>query len=780
MIWSEDKWAGFRRNLLVVLWGCFIAGTACRAAVGSGGLYIPPVPVGLPSQPVSHTPPAHSRAPVIPSKIDQTAGGQTAKRAAHAATPIARQAGRHSIQSFDFQVVSTSHPAGIYHVGQTGVVNLLIVNKGPVQATLGGRLQWKKIARRNMAIHAVSTRPRNSGLPVGHGGIASVKIKPTPVAAGRELKIALPVNFRHSGRYELQWQFRHAIRPIFGPVLAIHPPHGAALPEIDSQWIANVPAAFFQPKSADCIQDYIRQTGIRRFLLNIDFGKKPSADTDRRPREIPGLIRLMQTIRRQGGYTIIRLNIIAGAAGGDFPAKPALKRWLMGNILPATGAVQAVVVNPVGFSVRSRHELAGRAVPLAAEQLLFRRITEILHSYAPNVQVVPELKKLGGDAYCPLSPHIFNSAASRGSGPTVAITDAPGWLAFMYFSARFPSPPTLWVLPQLHYNSTAVIHLHRGRVRPGNRLSPLMALVAGATVVPVHAGLRFGAMADLLGGAVAFATVHSRLPPEIAVFQGNGRSVAIVAGLGAGSLHDALWRYWTKERIKWRRRGQLAGNKWHILRPGRFPAGEMTVYDPEDVMQSFDASGRRRPTPFPGEQHIPLDSHFYFLTATASARNLVASLRTAEIHGYPLAFVAATCRHERRGAAAGSLPGASPAKALASVARTARGAGYSEGGKTLLVYVRIRNAAVGHLRGSVRIAIAANHAGRTSVSGLTRTHILREQIDLPSGQFEQWVIPVSAGGGDTQPHHLRLHVHLQTNRFTEHVQLVLKVPHPID
>ncbi len=706
-------------------------------AIWAGGLTIPPI------SPRSH--------PARPSDASPSIGGGGGNSVLLPLPPAVLPKGgapvRPPAAGFAFMVVAVHHPSGIFQVNQPGSVNLLIRNNASSPLILQGELFWKHLPDSGNSPGALARFDSNlSAAGNGHSTLfVPTTIRPTPIGPSNTMRIILPVHFPDAGCYVLLWRQGKVLRRISAPFWVIPRPHGGSLPVTDSRWISAIPGDFYKSRSPDYISDYMLQTGIRRYLADIPIGP-PSTAFPASPNSTERLFRIARDIHNLGGQVVVRLDLVC--KNGSRLTKD---RWLAPRLAPILQQLSpdifAIVVNPIGLNVPSHTALARRGVQLAAAQLAYRNIGRMATKILPTVPVVPQLKSLGADSYCPLDPNIlFNSPLVEHKSLICAVSDKRRWLPFMHTVRRMAHPPVIWVLPP---PATGVLGINQGKswiTRPHKPMGAAMALAAGAMLATANEGARFSATAHWLGDAARFAAVHSHLPPTITVFQANKRAVAIVVGLGAGTIHDSFWRPWQWGHVQWRRAGPSSGagvnTSWHYLSAGEFPAGHLTIFDPEAVLHSFNAADQKLPTPFPGEQQIPLNAKTYFVTAPGSARNLVAALRTAEIHGFPPALMFPQLFTSRKIVGNSGVSGTvSGQKQL-----DARRLSGTKINRHLMdvIQVRwiIRNAGVGRLDGRFRASILKSRQNKNRPDARAAAQTAWQWLKIPSGQFRTFSITI--------------------------------------
>ena len=746
---------------------------AVANTVWAAGLTIPPVAT-------------HSH-PALRSAASRNIAGGGGNSAVVPMVPIMPQSvaahGPSPVAGFTFKVVAVGHPSGIFQVNQTGSVDILIRNNASRPLLLKGRLFWKQLPDSGNASGALARSDSNlSSAGDGHSPLivpaaVPTTIRPTPIEPANAMRIELPVRFSVAGSYVLQWRYGKILRRISPPFSVIPQPDGSLLPVADSRWISAIPDDFYKARAPGYISDYMRQTGIRRFLADISLGRPP-APFPAIPDSTGRLVPIARRIHTLGGQVVVRLNLFC-KNGHRLPKYRWLAARLTLILTRLSPDISAIVVNPIGLNVPSRMALALRGVKLAAAQRAYRNMVRLAAKMLPNVPVVPQLKSLGAASYCPLDPGLFNASNAKHKSLIFAVSDNRRWLPLMHTVSRMAHPPVIWVLPVPAQRLVGISLQTEPVTRPHKFMGAAMALAAGAMFAPAREGRCFSATAHWLGDAVRFAPVHSHLPPTMTVFQANKRAVAIVIGLGAGTIHDTFWRAWQWGHVQWRRVGPSYGGRvnagWHHLSTGEFPTGHLTIFDPEAVLQSFNAVGQKLSTPFPGEQQIPLNARTYFVTAPGSARNLVAALRTAEIHGFPPALIFPQLFTDHKVAGphglAGTISGQTEPKTRRFIATDA----ISHGIDGIQVRWIIRNAGVGRLDGLFRTSIQTELGikNRPDVKSVAQT--TWKWLEIPSGQFRTLSITIPE---NVYRNGLILRASLRGASFQEQVALPLAAVDP--
>ena len=528
-------------------------------------------------------------------------------------------------------VKADGHPCGLFHPHQHQMLTISIANSAGIPLMLHGKLRWQFCAG-PLAKHWRT--------------LLAAPIAPALVAAGGQFTIHLPVTFNTVGFYRLIYHHRD-VAPASGSVLTcIYRPSGLAIPTSLTPWIRNLPRLFFQPHPLGYIADYIHQTSIRRYILRLCWPPKPVAKANSRAIINPAQIkRIAQSLAQQRAVLVLAVqlrNDLVNPAATPLGLAQFLTPWLRAA---GPDLTTLTILPPAGIH--------GTPVRRLIRQICLRGFGTA-RMINPHVLILgyPALRDLG-----------FSGEASPSTGNPLAIVNiwAISWQrrTFRRYLSWLTGKTPVWVLPPASGCCKRPVSQAIGRI------APALALAQGAAVVPApHHD--FGLAEHWLGGASLFHIVHPYLPPFIAVFQGNHRCVAVLAGLGAATRRDQQWsalKYWPVQ--------QVPSPANHAAAPNGFPTGTIIVLDPVHDMQAITSRDQPLPSPIAGWHELPLNSHTYYLESTGSVVNLVAALRTATIQGLPPV-------------------------ALATFLNTRRPPG---------LMVAVRNARLGRLRGSIRVKV---------------------------------------------------------------------------
>ncbi len=536
------------------------------------------------------------------------------------------------------RLTGQSHASGLYHNGNQTVLHLRIKNTGNSPQVLSGTLTWnlRRGPGNNMAL------------------LATTPIRPTMLVGGQSVRIALPETFAGVGIYHL---CRHGIEingnKNYQPMRCIYSPI-AGVSAANSPWIQPVPSAFFRPHAVGLIGNYVHETGIYHYLLNADFAREGSVNM------MAACLQIAGSLKKAGADLIPVFTIQQFPQRRENRLNGINEYELFQFLKPLITDCRAIVVR---YSSSARLATPG----VAAVQTMIGSLHAALQALKSSALIFATPDVIGAGR--------GNVAFSEIIGG-VALSDSAHSMRLCHALDQSDGALPVMILPAEHSSSRPAIV----NAAP----DPAVFLVSAAAYVPVRVGMD-NFEVHVLGAGKLFSIVHPKLPLLAAVFAQPYGSVAVIAGLGAGSRGDKKFNAW-----KSRPPVMMRGKMWHQLRgiasvgfhrlsalmpqPGQFPRGKIIVVDTEGLMATRSSSGISIPTPYPGWQEIPLNHHVFFLTYPGKPDDLAAALRTAEIKGLPLACVTA-----------GS-------QSIHSKERTF----------TLLIH----NARVGRLQGTISLAVA--------------------------------------------------------------------------
>jgi hypothetical protein len=209
-----------------------------------------------------------------------------------------------------------------------------------------------------------------------------------------------------------------------------------------------------------------------------------------------------------------------------------------------------------------------------------------------------------------------------------AATDAAMAETFLAAGSPGKPRPPLWILPAPAAGES-------------NPIPPAAALARNAVVVPVPPShVDHGVTAHLLNGVVFIqrvnlASLNSDAPaplPFIALFQGDGYSVAAIAGPSAGTELDASLPGLARSRTV-----------VEPERPDEKPRfANLEISDDTHAMRVVDAQGEVVDCRFGDSIFAPAEDKVVYLLQAGRADDLAGSLRPARANRLPLFEVAAT------------------------------------------------------------------------------------------------------------------------------------------
>ncbi|NNM86816.1 MAG: hypothetical protein HKL96_13795 [Phycisphaerales bacterium] len=473
-------------------------------------------------------------------------------------------------------ILAANHPSGIYHTGEKADFELVAANPTDQPQLFSGHLQWM-------------FRPASRQSDLSHApwrNLAVTPVVPASIPAHGAVALRLPEDFRGIGCYRLQWRHQWLAANDRKDLLCIMPP--TLPPQGRTAWLAQPPQPFFAPHAETFIADYIRQTGIERFVLPLQSNSITRAEA-----------LLARQIAAAHGEPILQAML---------PAIPP-RHWVLSLF---------ELAKRLRWAIKTSHAPAMvlRAAPgLAVTPRQLRALLAWLRRWQPHLQIY-------------LSPQLWPTgklpAARSMATPTgIAVSDSPINLVAAQLWVKRGIP--LWLLPTAA-KQTAI--------------APGVALALGAKVVAYDSS-DFGTAAHWLGAAQLFRTVHDALPGVRAVFaQPDQTAVAVIAGLGAGGLCDQKWLAWRLWPAGNCSPLPAAQQNRTITLSTRWPIGSLRVYDAAGVMRSVNSLGQTIPTSIPGWKELPLNPQVAYILSGNSPQSLVAALQTSAIAGLPPVAVA--------------------------------------------------------------------------------------------------------------------------------------------
>ena len=496
-----------------------------------------------------------------------------------------------------FEITGQSHPSGLYHIGDRTILNIRITNPGTSAQMLSGNLQWVLHAGRGKSATPLATTP----------------IRPTMLTSRQIVRIELPETFNTVGRYALLWnKTAIAMRPTIPRPRCIYAP-STSLTGKTSPWIASIPKAFISAHPPDYISSFIRETGIRQYMYNLNWDR-PGTDMALPQSHLP-----LQF--KRSGARLIPVWVISPS--GTHRSRWISSKALIAQLKPLIGICPAIVVRFSRVPTVAMSHAADNFIP---------RLHQALHALQSSVPIFATPDVIGAG-----KGNITLTSLIGG----VALPDNDNSLRLCHQLEQSGATLPIMIMPNV---STTPNGLSNHAVP-----NPGLFLARAATYVPVPAHADNFEL-HVLGTGKLFSIVHPRLALLAAVFKQPYGSCAIVCGPGASKVAGHQWIAWQNNPPKmikdaiWHKALADGRRGWErllaLLPPaGTFPHGKLIVVDAEGLMATRNSSGQSVPTPYPGWQEIPLNRHVYFLTYPGSPSDLAAALRTASINDLPAAAV---------------------------------------------------------------------------------------------------------------------------------------------
>ena len=388
------------------------------------------------------------------------------------------------------------HPSGLYYTKEQAAIDVIAELprgvKGEVGSELAGMISFGQMVPGpdGTTFKVLSITP-----------IADATVKP-----GQRVKMSVKVAFPAPGEYVL----RLNADPIPGAggteLRCIFAPRGTEPKASETSWITLLPPAATEVPGY--LADYVKRTGIRRFVLDETWGPELTRDVKvltRSQRET-----LLANVAEAKAALVWRLSLTAEARA-DGRHVTAMNHFVTAFAGQAKESLAAVCLD------------SGQAAPTAEELERFRAF--YLSAYDAAKKQNKGVLMLGVGSV--VNTDLFLVTPARGENlrryvDVLAAEERPVDVrrALDHQALKTWTGVPVWVLPE----PTAQV--------------PAAALkAAGVAVVPVNLAER-NVPAHLLGGAVLTDRLHQEFVPHIAVFQGDGYAVAAIAGVGAGTLLD--------------------------------------------------------------------------------------------------------------------------------------------------------------------------------------------------------------------------------------------------
>jgi hypothetical protein len=501
--------------------------------------------------------------------------------------------------SLHFTWDAPDHLSGIYHVKDDASLTVQIDNtSGQAAEILGDILFGSRSAGGDFKIISV--------IPV-----AAATLSP-----GERAKIPLKMTFGAAGPYELRWrQGDHAIPIAAANGLSLQcifaPRAGKAAEE--SPWITTLPRAAIHP---GYLSDDVRQTAVRRFLIderftydlatNVGLGLGASLGVSGKDADA-----MFAEAAKCNAELLLRVTVPIGMS--DPKTVSAFKEYLTDGIRRGKGTLTAIAILPASPD--------GGAVSEAQRR---NYVTLYLAGYQAAKSADKKMLMLGAGSQRLTAEWLLTPDAKLLSYvDAMAITDAAAEVAFarqitgerkIPFFLLPPASGTLW--------------------------PPAAAgLTAGAALVAVPPpNVDNGVTEHLLGGAVMLQRVQvsvassdpngpqSTKVPFAAVFQGDGYSLAAVAGFSAGTELDAAFPSLARTRTQ-----------VDLVKPNDDPATpNLEIGDDTRAMRVVDAAGAPVDCRVGDNVFVPATDKVVYLIHGGSAEELAGMIRPADPNHLPI------------------------------------------------------------------------------------------------------------------------------------------------
>jgi hypothetical protein len=566
---------------------------------------LPEAPATVPAAAPAEAIPAPPAAPVAPLAPVAPASATTEPATVPAVLPA---------PALQMTLAACDHPSGIYYAREPVRCTLLIENPHDQPMTLRGRVEFG-------SMESSPFKP-----------LAITPLTDTPIAPHQRARIEVTADIGAPGRYQLRWDGQPISSPSGLQILCIYPPRpapeagpGDTLKPVPSRFVMRLPrAAALVP---GFLADFAARTHVRRFVLEdswplprrggiIRFGGPldlSAADVET----------LLAEVRAAKVTLILRIQIAADMKD-DSATLAALNAHIAAMVKAGRaksgpksgpGVFEALVLDYSSTVAEPPEAKSARAAYLAvydAAKKLDKNIVLLgLGTVARTQQGLLNSPQGQSD----LAPYVDGVATS----PLETVLDIS--LGIRPLGSALPSR-RCWVLPM---NLSDLSHrsgegtsrvIARDVFGPLTDGDPAFTLAqtdatAGLAAVPVPDFDR-GVSVHLLEQAVFYQRLRPQVPPFVAVFQGNGYSLAAIAGPGAGSPTDADW--------------------FTALPP---TGGTLEVSDDTGDLRVIDAFGDPVDCRAGDVLKIPLDTHIRYLLATVTADDLLATLRSSTVQGLP-------------------------------------------------------------------------------------------------------------------------------------------------
>lgn len=533
------------------------------------------------------------------------------------------------------------HPSGIYHVQANATLTVVVDNGSAQPADLSGEILFG--SRPN-----ASEKPGKDDFKI----LSVTPIAPATVPPRQRVKIPLKLTFAAAGSYTLRWK---PSAPGDTPATPIDSATGISLQCIfaprtlksatetapagdDSPWLTMLPPAAV--RTTGFLADFVQQTTVSRFLIEERFaydtatnvGLGFGASTGAGVKELDTFFAEaakaapVPTAKIGGQKPRFVLRLTVPATAGDAKSVSALKEYIADAIRRSKGTLAAIAIVP--------------GTPPAdadppTDALRHNFATLYLAAYEAAKKADHNILLLGAGSAALTAQWLAKDPKLMSYIDALAITDAAADppLARQLLANRNPPAKTpLYLLPPPP---------GAGTIWP----PPAAALAQGASVVAVPAPeVDHGVTAHLLGGAVLLERVQLSVPsagapqtsrvPFIAVFQGDGYSVAAIAGFSAGTDLDAAFPALARTRTVVEPADKNAADPTAAADQPAYP--NLQVSDDTRSMRVVDAGGAPVDCRVGDNIFVPAGNSVVYLLQGGTAEDLAGSLHPATANFLPL------------------------------------------------------------------------------------------------------------------------------------------------
>ena len=482
------------------------------------------------------------------------------------------------VDSLRVSWANPDHSSGIYYPRGTGTVTIIIENPTAGSLPLAGSIAFGPHTENAKEFKPLSVTP----------------ITPSTLAAGERATVNITLQFANVGAYDLRWittdqstllqnSAGEKLECIFAPRITG-----------ETRWLAPLPRQ--AASIASYLGDFATQTGVHRFLLDERFafdlehnvGLAAGASLGASEQQIDAMFQ--DAAKSHAG---ILLRVAVPVKDVDPRLFTAFHEYIDNAVRRSSGALQALAILPDSDASTPEQRAIFRRFYLAAYEAAKSRDKSILMLGAGTAQATRELIADQG-----LIKYVDG----------LAITDASSQPLAAAALGKLP----LWILPP-----------------PGGEVpAAAIQLAEDAAVVTIPApAIDHGATAHLLGGAAFYQKLSPASFPYVAVFQGDGYSVAAVAGQSAGAPLDGIYAELQKSRTTV---GAAEDD-------GKPPYPNFEVADEPGSMRVVDAAGAPVDCRNGDTLYVPAADKIVYVIAGGSAEDLMSILRVAASNRLPVA-----------------------------------------------------------------------------------------------------------------------------------------------